>query len=72
MDTLTQQPQIRTRTEYAMRRANCTERLVAYIITGERKGTGPLGKKVKAALLEYDTIIASQLQKPLHIPTSSA
>ena len=79
MPEIQQKPQIKTRTEYAVLRAKCTPRYVEYIATGDRKGTGPVGKKVQAALHEYDTIlaecetkIAAQLQKPLQIPASSS
>ena len=67
-----QQPQIRTRTEYVVLRAKCTPRYVDYIDTGGRKASGTVGKKVKAALAEYDTLLQTQLQKPLDIPPSSS
>jgi hypothetical protein len=68
------QPSIRTRTEYAAQRASCSERLVMYIISGERKGKGPVGKRVKAALREYDSMIARQMEQPLEVtsPHSSS
>lgn len=63
---------IETRNHYAAYRAGCTYRLVTSILTGERKGTGPAGKKVLAALQEYDKLIGEQLKKPLEMPTSSS